>query len=266
MTTRHLPAFLGCVLLAGPGCSDSSGRGGAADQDNLRGTWRVERVEVGSKVSEDEDLRNLTLTFEGETVVTEVGGVRHEGTFTLDASRTPHHIDFKPAPGNTTDKKLHGLYAFESDNNLRLCFSQKSRPSGFHTSPVLDTITLEMRRTPPREPGIKVPAGDLVEQCARNKALAADAYRSKVIQVSGKVKENKDGHIFLTGENDGNYVECAFNRNYKSELERVTRIKDQQKVVLRGTFNGAFETRNRLGTFVQLLNCEVVEVAAEDKP
>ncbi len=231
------------------------------DQENIQGTWRAERVEIGGKVSNDESLRGLTLTFDGDKVITQIGEVRHEGTFTLDSFRMPHYIDVKPAPGNTTDKAMQGVYAFESDNNLRICFSQKSRPSNFFTSPNSDAVIFELKRTPPREPVIKMTAADLLEKCRKNKSVAADTYRNTVVQVTGKVTENKDGHVFVGG-GGSDYIDCAFNRNYKSELERVTRIKDQQKVTLRGTFNGTFESRNR-GAYVQLLNCEVVDVAAD---
>ena len=258
MTTRRLLTFLGCVLLTG--CSGSN-KGGGADQENLQGSWRTERIELGAKVSDDESLRSMTLSFEGDKVVTEVGGVRHEGTFTLDNSRQPRHIDLKPASGNSSDKAMQGIYAFESDNNLRLCFSQKSRPSGFITSPNSDAITFELKRTPPREPIIKMTAEDLLRKCKSNKSVAADTYRNTVVQVTGRVSDNKDGKVVLTVGSD--YIECSFSRNFKSELERVTGIKERQTITVRGTFNGTFETRNRNGAFVHLNNCEVGEPVAE---
>jgi uncharacterized protein (TIGR03067 family) len=269
MITRHLPAFLACVLLAG--CSSSSARNGGADQDGIQGTWRTERVEIGGKVSDDETFRNLTLTFSGDNAFTEVGGVRHEGTFTLDAFRVPRHIDLKPAAGNTTDKAMQGVYSFEGPNSLRVCFGQKSRPGGFHTGPTSDAITFELRRTPPREPAEKnrMTAADLADQCKKNRAVTTDAYRNSVLQVTGKVSVNKDGHVFLAATGP-DYIECVFSRNYKSELERVARLKDQQTVVLRGTFNGSFDGQRLpagITVFVQLLNCEVVEVLPdEDRP
>ena len=61
------------------------------------------------------------------------------------------------------------------------------------------------------------------------------------------------------------YVEGAFNQNYKSELFRAMKIKNNQKVTLRGTFGGTYEhTRKRGAPYVQLLNCEVVEMPAGD--
>jgi uncharacterized protein (TIGR03067 family) len=266
MTTRHLPALLGCVLLAGAGCGRPSQSSGP-DRDNLQGSWQAERVELGGKVSADESMRGLTLSFDGDKVVTEVGGVRHEGTFSLDASRMPRQIDFKPTDGNKTDKELHGVYVFESDNNLRICFSQNARPGGFNTQPNSEAIAFELRRNPPREPILKLDVAELLEKCKRNRSVAADTYRNTVVQVkNGKVMENKDGRIRLTGNGGQDYIECTFNHNYKSELNRATELKERKTVTLRGTFNGAFEARNRGGTYVQLLNCEVVDVADGEMP
>ena len=114
MTPRHLIACLGCVALTGCG---SSGKGGGLDQDRLQGTWRVERVEIGGKVQDDDTMAGLTYTFEGAKLVVEVGGTRHEGTVALDTSHTPHTIDLKPTAGNQTDQPIQGVYAFESNNN-----------------------------------------------------------------------------------------------------------------------------------------------------
>ena len=107
MTTRHLPALLGCVLFVGAGCARPP-QGGGPDHDNLQGAWQAERVELGGKVSTDDGMHGMTISFDGDKVVTEVGGVRHEGTFTLDSSRMPRHIDFKPAAGNSTDPGATG--------------------------------------------------------------------------------------------------------------------------------------------------------------
>ena len=51
----------------------------------------------------------------------------------------------------------------------------------------------------------------------------------------------------------------------QKRADRATELKERKSVTLRGTFNGAFETRNR-GTYVQLLNCEVVDVADGEMP
>jgi uncharacterized protein (TIGR03067 family) len=208
-------------------------------------------------------MKGLTFIFDGDKLVTEVNGERHEGTFTIGSGRMPRHIDLKPAAGNTADKPLQGVYWFESRNNLRICFGQK-RPGSLHTHPGTDAILLELKRTPPRESPIKVTATDLLSDCRSNRSVAAAKYKDEVIEVTGTVMATKDGRVLLAaGEGEGrrDYVECTFSQNYKSELFRMMQIKPDQSVKLRGTFNGTVDSRGKMATFVQILNCEVVETA-----
>jgi uncharacterized protein (TIGR03067 family) len=270
MNPRELLSFLGCVLLAG--CASNSGKGGGADQDSIQGTWLAERVELNGKVSDDANLQGLTLIFDGDKVITEVGGSRHEGTFTLDASRGPRQLEIKPAAGNSSDKPLFGVYALESSNNLRICFSQKSRPGGLVTGAHSDAILFELRRTPPRQSSLKITAKELVGDCRNNRSVASAKYKDQVVEVTGTVNNVKDGRVHLTaaGGPSGpqDFVEGTFNPNYKSELFRVMKIKNDQKVTLRGTFSGTFDAPHaRPAAYVQLVNCEVVDApAGEEKP
>ncbi len=268
MTPRHLLAFLGCALVTGCSCS---GKGSPPDQDRLQGTWRAERVEIGGKVQDDEALQGVTYTVEGDKLTVEVGGTRHEGTFAIDAGRMPHHIDLKPTAGNKSDQAMQGIYAFESGNNLRVCFGQKSRPSAFHTNPNSDAILFELKRTPAREALIKTTATGLAGDCRNNRSVASAKFKDQVIEVTGMVESTMDGHVRLTAGGLSDYVECTFNQNYKSELFRAMKLRPEQKVTLRGTFNGTFDKRakgdNRGATVgvVQLLNCEVVDIAAGEE-
>jgi uncharacterized protein (TIGR03067 family) len=263
MTPRYLLAFLGCALVTGCSCSTKST---AQDQDRLQGTWRAERVEMAGKVQDDEAMQGLTYTFEGDKLTVEVGGTRHEGNFVLDTGRSPHHIDLKPTAANKTDQPMQGLYEFDSGNNLRVCFSQKGRPGGLHTTSSGE-ILFELRRTPAREALVKMNATALLGDCLANRSVAAAKYKDQVLEVTGEVVSTKDGHVRLAAGVPTNYLECTFNQNYKSELFRAMKIRPEQRVTLRGTFSGAFEGKNSKAAqaHVQLLNCEVVDAAGEDK-
>jgi uncharacterized protein (TIGR03067 family) len=268
MTPRHLLPFLGCVVfVTGCGCSVSP----AGDRERLQGAWRAERVEIGGKIQDDEAMRSLSYAFDGDKLIVEVGGSRHEGTFSLDASRMPHQIDLKPAAGNKTDQAMQGIYSFESGNNLRVCFSQKSRPGGFFTNPGMDAILFELRRTPVREALVKMSATSLVDDCRSNSSVASAKFKDQVIEVTGTVASTKDGRVNLAAGGTADYVECTFNQNYKSELFRAMKIRPDQRVTLRGTFNGAHDHNNRSSrkrdaAYVHLRDCEVVDTAAvEDK-
>src|SRR5262249_7999588 len=152
---------------------------------------------VGGKVSDDAELLAATITFENDKIVIAVGDTKHEGTFTMDAGRSPRHLDVKPAAGSS-DKPMHAIYSFESDSNLRICFGTKSRPNNSDTSPNSDANLFELKREGASRASIKVSADELMRQCKNNPNLASSVYpRDQAIEVEGKVVSNKDGVIRL---------------------------------------------------------------------
>jgi uncharacterized protein (TIGR03067 family) len=255
--TRYLLLLFGGLCLFAIGCGSS--KGGGEDQKKIQGTWHVELSKLGGKVSEDSELLGATITFENDKIVIAVGDKRHEGTFTMDAGRSPHHLDVKPAAGSS-DKPMHAIYSFESDSNLRICFGQKSRPNNFDTSPNSDAILFELKRDGSSRASVKTSAEDLLRQCKNNSKLAASIYpRDQFIEVSGKVLSSKDGVVTLEGSKDGDYIECTFNHNYQSALKRAMDINKDDTVRIRGTYNGVGDGKPRGTTCVRLQNCDVVE-------
>jgi len=112
---------------------------GRSDRAKLQGTWRSQSVEVhGKSVTETQ----TTIAFSGDRItLTETVGTS-EGTFTVDATKTPREItiQFKDA---RTDWR--GIYSLEGDL-LRIRWTVTGqRPTGFETKGHLGTI-YTMRR------------------------------------------------------------------------------------------------------------------------
>jgi uncharacterized protein (TIGR03067 family) len=249
--------LVGCLLLS-TGCA--SNRGGGEDQKRIQGNWRVELVETGGKASDDPELLGTTISFDEYKIVITVGDTTHEGTFTMDAFKMPRHLDLKPVSGSS-DKPMYAIYSFETDNHLRLCFSQKSRPNGFKTAANTDAILFEVKRESGGRASVTVTAEELLKTCKKNRSLAASIYpKEQSLEVTGKVLSSKDGHVCLEVGADGDYVDCAFNRNYVSGLKRAAMLNQGDPVKLRGNYGGTSDNPRSRGTvFVTLLNCEVVE-------
>ena len=101
------------------------------DKAMLQGKWTVISVESNGKAVEM--WTDATRLVEGNAyTLTTKKGESFKGTFTVDPSKTPAAIDFKPDGGQYKGKTLRGIYEFHEDM-LTICFAEpdKERPTEF---------------------------------------------------------------------------------------------------------------------------------------
>jgi uncharacterized protein (TIGR03067 family) len=130
-----LLALLAAATPGTPGAAlDDASR---KDREQMQGDWAaVSYVRDGMPLPDD-DAQALFRTVKGsEYTVFHFRRSIGRGTFTLDATQTPHTIDYRPAPrpGQPADsvKPLLGIYEWDGEK-LRTCVAPpgRGRPSGF---------------------------------------------------------------------------------------------------------------------------------------
>ena len=117
-----------CLLLAGEGQDDTV----KEDLKKLQGKWLVVAVEAeGNKLPADKVKGELVFT--GNRYAFKAGADESgEGTFTIDPSKKPKHMDATPKGGPLDGKVVPEIYDLEGDS-LKLCFPTTvlKRPTEF---------------------------------------------------------------------------------------------------------------------------------------
>ena len=115
----------------------------ASDVAKLQGTWKqVAFEEDGNPDAPDSygDTSGFLTTFRGNhfSVRANTGRLLLEGTFALDASRTPKTIDWTDSIGADAGKTLPAIYELEGDHFVFVAAGEHSpRPAEFRTAPGL---------------------------------------------------------------------------------------------------------------------------------
>jgi uncharacterized protein (TIGR03067 family) len=134
MKVRLFLALLSTILIA----ADKPKDAGAQDHQKLQGTWQVLQELHGDSDTSDEG-KHCQLIFDGDkfTVKKDDKAIL-EGTFTIDAIKSPAQIDLKVLKDDEderTGQTSLGIYQLDGDK-LKLCAcdpSQSERPAEFST-------------------------------------------------------------------------------------------------------------------------------------
>jgi uncharacterized protein (TIGR03067 family) len=112
------------LLLADDGAKDELAK--------LKGTWQRVSAEVDGKKANPMELEKTFLVVEGDRYTLQTPDGTRKGTFKLDPSKTPRHIDILSASGPNKGKALLGIYELKGAT-LRYCVAQpgKDRPTEF---------------------------------------------------------------------------------------------------------------------------------------
>jgi uncharacterized protein (TIGR03067 family) len=110
----------------------------------LAGTWQVNSLEMGG--TPNDEAKEYSLTFSGKNFVVKKGeDVFAKGTFKINTSKKPHHIDMKVSEGveDVKGKTLVGIYEV-TKNDLKITISQfgsDERPTKFETADTTNILT-----------------------------------------------------------------------------------------------------------------------------
>ncbi len=105
------------------------------DQPKLLGTWTVVAAEQGGQKLRADTIAGQSLVFGKERYfVRQSGQTLEEGTYTLDASKTPKSLDLKIVKGpEDAGKTQLGIYQLDG-NTLKVAFARpgtEKRPERF---------------------------------------------------------------------------------------------------------------------------------------
>jgi uncharacterized protein (TIGR03067 family) len=108
----------------------------AADADAelkaLQGTWTLDAATLDGR-DHTEIFAGMKLTLKGNEFATDFAGNSDQGTFTIDAAKSPKRIDIKTGEkGPFKGKTLPGIYKIDGDTLVICCHADaKTRPEEF---------------------------------------------------------------------------------------------------------------------------------------
>src|SRR5687768_14974184 len=143
-------ALLATVLAVGAvPADDKAGDGKKAFQ----GTWTIVSMEVvGEKKKEpvEKPVTAPTVVFDGDKYRIKAGDeVVEEGTFKVDAGKTPNRIAVETTAGVDKGKKWHGIYELEGDTLRAVVGPADKDPPTKLTKPDPGTRAFTLKRAKP---------------------------------------------------------------------------------------------------------------------
>jgi uncharacterized protein (TIGR03067 family) len=192
----------------------------ASDKDRLQGTWVAMNGESEGKALQPDELKRLTLVFDGDRMsIFQLNGEKEEGAFKLDPAREPKAID---RTHNDDKRVMRGIYRLE-ENRLTLCLGDwdEPRPGQFESDPKITTrLVVVMRRataeeswvqlfngkdlsgwkTHPDQPGDwKVENGELVGRGPKASHLFSERgdFRDFHLRLEAKLNATGESGVFL---------------------------------------------------------------------
>jgi uncharacterized protein (TIGR03067 family) len=104
------------------------------DAELFKGKWKAVSMLTGGEPAPDEFVKAFKCTFEAkEYSNTSSGDMSEEGSYTIDATKSPKTIDFDIKKGNDQGKKQLGIYKFDGEK-LTIIVTEagsKDRPTSF---------------------------------------------------------------------------------------------------------------------------------------
>jgi uncharacterized protein (TIGR03067 family) len=126
----------GLLVAAG----DAKGDGVKKELEALKGTWTVVAAERDGRKLTDEQLKGVTLSFDGagRTSVRKGDQLLFDGTIGIDPTTKPRTLDAtQTSAGDNKGKTFLGIYELDGDT-LKVCSSEPAgndRPREFSSTP-----------------------------------------------------------------------------------------------------------------------------------
>src|SRR5262249_25044900 len=129
MRTRVLAVCVLGLLIGGIGlliaADDVNNEAARKERRLYDGTWRVTALEADGRRMSEEDCARITVLNEldGKWTVKLEGEVIWKGVSSIDPTRRPKTIDFRPTEGADVGKTFFGIYEISRDTR-RLCYAE----------------------------------------------------------------------------------------------------------------------------------------------
>jgi len=119
----------------------------------LEGDWRFVSLEIDGRAVAAGMAGEARILIDGDRFRTESPEATYEGIFTVDAGRTPPHIDVEFVEGPEAGNWSYGIYELHGDR-LTLCLgvAGASRPTAFATTPGSGHALERLRRVSAERP------------------------------------------------------------------------------------------------------------------
>ncbi len=99
-----------------------------SDQQKLQGKWIITSGVIDGNVLAKNQLKGNTLVFDKDKYSYTTGqGEKGSGTFKLDTSKKPKHLDTVPADGPIQGQTVEQIYEIDGDN-LKICIALPGTP------------------------------------------------------------------------------------------------------------------------------------------
>lgn len=159
---------------------------------DLQGTWDIVALEVEGTKMDDAAIGGSQVILKGRTFRTVGMGSAYDGTFSVDATHTPHTIDIAFTSGPHAGLKSLGIFTLKDDTwTLCLGMAGMSRPKTFATTPGsghgLETLT---RSTGKAKKGAPAKAGAAKPAIRSAGTPAASGGTRRTITVSPAMAEH----------------------------------------------------------------------------
>lgn len=86
------------------------------DAETFKGTWALASMKIGGRSAPQDLIKDFRCRFEDKSYTNSVAREQiEEGSYSIDASKTPKTIDFEIKKGHDEGKKQLGIYQIEGD-------------------------------------------------------------------------------------------------------------------------------------------------------
>lgn len=118
-----------------------------ADAKAVEGTWLPTSLELGGAKMQGDQFKGLQLILADGKYTLKTPQGDDKGTYTIDATKSPKHLDIKGTEGPNKGKSFLCIYELGGDT-LRVCYdlSGTTRPSEFKTKPMTQLFLAEYKR------------------------------------------------------------------------------------------------------------------------
>jgi uncharacterized protein (TIGR03067 family) len=119
------------------------------EDKTLGGRWAPESAAMAGKAFPDDVRKSILLILsKGGQYVSKIGDQADEGTYTVDATKSPKTIALVASKGPNKGKTILGIYELDK-GTLRICcnMSGKAQPDKFESKPDTQLFLASYKRT-----------------------------------------------------------------------------------------------------------------------